>query len=234
MEDGDEKSGFSDLPLWVKEYLAVGIIVCIVVCGIVAHLCNIFPKVPWGDLGDMSGWASTLVSILGFVMVFYQLRQNHEDSKKADKKHEQILDQQISLFNQNAKLALFERRVQVYDAVKTFLVSGTADNIDFDQVREFQKAINHTRFLFPEESGLAKYFDEITHNATQLITLNRKQRRSEQEALIPRQRLTDKEFATFEELILWFGKQYRTAANEAFAPYLSISSFDRPITKTTL
>lgn len=150
-----DESGIANLPQWVKEWLALGIFISVLLfLGATQLAFN--DKDYWGAVGDLSGWASTLVSALGFVLLYYQLRQHHKDSKEAEDRHREVLNKQQELFEQNAKIALFDRRYKAHRAIYDF-VGYACDNHDFQEQleRDFSFTALEVLYLFPESKPIA-------------------------------------------------------------------------------
>jgi len=155
--------------------------------------------VKWGTFGDFFGCFNALVSVVGFGAVIYSLQRQHKDAKDADDRHQAMLDKQQELFEQNAKIELFEKRFEVYSAVLQFC-DNIGNNrqpkaIDFDLLRTPRTKVP---YLFSNGQELLAYIVKLRKRAYKLEVL-----------IGPIENINrdEKQFSEIRELCVWFRNQ---------------------------
>jgi hypothetical protein len=112
------------------------------------------------------------------------------------------------------QLQLFDRRIEVYDAVMDFasklVQKGTVTQDDFTV---YGKKARNARFLFNDE--VQSYCDEIYKNAANLMVA-----RGVTEA--PGSPAYEEMSRSYGELMLWFTQELVSGANKIFSPFLRI------------
>lgn len=110
------------------------------------------------------------------------------------------------------KLELYDRRIQVYEAVKSFLSIFPIQEIKQEHIKDLYINGSQADFLFGAEIG--KYIDELYKRGLHLITLNKR---------VETGSATDDDYKKIEEELNWFPKQF-DAARDKFQKYLNLSN----------
>lgn len=204
-----DESGFKDLPKWVKEWFVLALIVCVALGGLAWHLAK-SDSDTWSAVGDLSGWASALVSAFGFIFIYYQLRQHHEDAKDAENRHNQILEQ-------NLKLSLFEKRYSLYKFAlnHSLIVENGKEAITFESIEILNWHANASKFLFPNGVDIQRWFFELRDLSRLYLEATK--------AHLPIAYLTEDESRRIEEIKIQIKDHFFTG-KQLFEPHLYLNS----------
>jgi hypothetical protein len=122
-----------------------------------------------GHFGDFFGCFNALVSVLGFSAVIYSLHKQEEDSVEETVRHRELIERQQEIFEQTAKLTLFDRRIAVYQAITQFCTAArdyyklTPENLG-----AFLHSTKNSGFLFPSGSDAETFIEELLRKATMM------------------------------------------------------------------
>lgn len=110
------------------------------------------------------------------------------------------------------KLELYDRRIQVYEAVKSFLSIFPIQEIKQEHIKDLYINGSQADFLFGAEIG--KYINELYKRGLHLIILNKR---------VETQTASENDYKKIEDELNWFSKQF-DAARDKFQKYLNLSN----------
>jgi hypothetical protein len=127
---------------------------------------------------------------------------------------------QHSLGKTHLRIALFDRRIAVYDAMKRFVAdtmsSGTTTP---DSLVAMLRETRHAQFLFKSSDDISGFIDHFYKQGVELKSAQQGHERIRNAQEEPeRLRLIQRQH----DLLLWFGKQ-SDAVDDKFRPYLQSS-----------
>jgi len=144
------------------------------------------PETPLNNIGDFIAGAFAPIAVIWLVAAVLTQRQELLETRKQFKKSQGVIEQQLGdakigtqaqndlayeTANTNYKLALFDRRIAIYDRLNHFAGNLIYQGEVTDEQRAaFYKALGESRHYYPE--SVLEYLKEVDEHVTKLWRYN--------------------------------------------------------------